>query len=85
MTPVGEEKDHHCHAENAWKVDERMAYKLASKWCTRDTVTVSNFYKVKGTASIKMRKIDHSQIRETSFTCSLVVNLVNEYKKVAYK
>ena len=28
----------------------------------------------KGTASIKMREIDPSHVKETSFTCSVVIN-----------
>ena len=35
---------------------------------------------VKGTASFKMCEIDPSQVKETSFTCSLVIN---KYKKAA--
>ena len=36
--------------------------------------------RIKGTASIKMRETDPSHVKETSFSCSLVIN---EYKKDA--
>ena len=31
-------------------------------------------HRIKGTASIKMREIDPSHVKEISFTCSLVIN-----------
>ena len=32
----------------------------------------------KGTASIKMHEIDPSHVKETSFTCSLVINRIKK-------
>ena len=38
------------------------------------TVSVPTEAQLKGTASIKMREIDPFLVKETSFTCSLVIN-----------
>ena len=35
-------------------------------------------FNVKGTASITRREIDPSHVKETSFTCSLVINLIQK-------
>ena len=32
------------------------------------------YYAFNGTASIKMREIDISNVKDTNFTCSLVIN-----------
>ena len=39
-----------------------------------ETLKIIESFLPRDTASIKMHEIDHSHVKETSFTCSLVIN-----------